>query len=212
MGHGTGLSLPLLSPCPQNKSRLHARRSPWAEPARLDEALPPGEESPEALLELLRDQHSPWALPPDCSPQDRLLREVAALAPELLHGSRVFQAVKSLRILDKGVSAAAARKAVGQETLSSCCEGKHPGKRTPSHPRVFPRAAAGAELLPTASPGCCANPCHTDQHVSMSPWPRGASGTSWPNPALCRWRRWMRVCCGSSSWRSSSSVPTTSAE
>ncbi|NXP39420.1 LRC43 protein, partial [Leiothrix lutea] len=86
-----------------NKSRLHARRSPWAEPARLEEALPPGEETPEALLELLRDQHSPWALPPDCSPQDRLLREVAALAPELLHGSRVFQAVKSLRILDKGV-------------------------------------------------------------------------------------------------------------
>ncbi|XP_066056037.1 leucine-rich repeat-containing protein 43 isoform X2 [Chamaea fasciata] len=86
-----------------NKSRLNGRRSPWAVPAGLEVAVPPGEETPEALLELLRDQRSPWALPPACSPQDRLLREVAALAPELLHGSRVFQAVKSLRILDKGV-------------------------------------------------------------------------------------------------------------
>ncbi|KAL2298336.1 hypothetical protein Nmel_015330 [Mimus melanotis] len=101
-----------------NKSRLHARRRPRAEPAGLEEAVPPGEESPEALLELLRDQHSPWALPPDCSPQDRLLREVAVLAPELLRGSRIFQLVKSLRILDKGVSAAAGgHKAVGQETV-----------------------------------------------------------------------------------------------
>ncbi|NXM91510.1 LRC43 protein, partial [Oenanthe oenanthe] len=86
-----------------NKSRLHGRRSPRAEAAGLEEAVPPGEESPEALLELLRDQRSPWALPSEGSPQDRLLREVAVLAPELLHGSRIFQLVKSLRILDKGV-------------------------------------------------------------------------------------------------------------
>ncbi|NXW67458.1 LRC43 protein, partial [Hirundo rustica] len=86
-----------------NKSRLNALRSPRAEPAGREEAVPPGEETPEALLELLRDRHSPWALPPDCSPQERLLREVAALAPELLRGSGVFQAVRSLRILDKGV-------------------------------------------------------------------------------------------------------------
>ncbi|NWZ81421.1 LRC43 protein, partial [Poecile atricapillus] len=103
VGHGTGLPLPVLSPCLQNKSRLNARRSPRAEPAGLEEAVSPGEETPETLLELLRDQHSPWALPPDCSPQDQLLREVAVLAPELLHGSRVFQIVKSLQILDKGV-------------------------------------------------------------------------------------------------------------
>ncbi|XP_053849756.1 leucine-rich repeat-containing protein 43 isoform X3 [Vidua macroura] len=86
-----------------NKSCLNARRRSRAQPAGLEEAVPAGEETPEALLELLRDQHSPWALPPDCSPQERLLREVAVLAPELLHGSRVFQVVKSLRILDKGV-------------------------------------------------------------------------------------------------------------
>ncbi|XP_053849755.1 leucine-rich repeat-containing protein 43 isoform X2 [Vidua macroura] len=85
-----------------NKSCLNARRRSRAQPAGLEEAVPAGEETPEALLELLRDQHSPWALPPDCSPQERLLREVAVLAPELLHGSRVFQVVKSLRILDKG--------------------------------------------------------------------------------------------------------------
>ncbi|NXC58845.1 LRC43 protein, partial [Aleadryas rufinucha] len=99
--HGAATASPLS--CPQNKSCFHARGSPRAEPAGLEEAVPPGEETPEALLELLRDQHSPWALPPDCSPQDRLLREVAVLAPELLHASGVFQVVKSLRILDKGV-------------------------------------------------------------------------------------------------------------
>uniref|UniRef100_U3K3A0 Leucine rich repeat containing 43 n=1 Tax=Ficedula albicollis TaxID=59894 RepID=U3K3A0_FICAL len=56
-----------------NKSRLHGRRSPRAEAAGLEEAVPPGEESPEALLELLRDQHSPWALPSEGSPLARLL-------------------------------------------------------------------------------------------------------------------------------------------
>ncbi|XP_063029403.1 leucine-rich repeat-containing protein 43 [Melospiza melodia melodia] len=86
-----------------NKSRCNARRSSWAQPAGLEEAVPPGEDTPEVLLELLRDQHSPWALPPDCSPQAQRLREVIVLAPELLHGSSVSQLVKSLRILDKGV-------------------------------------------------------------------------------------------------------------
>lgn len=154
VGCGTGLPLPLLSPCPQNKSCHNASRSPQAQPAGLEEAVPPGEETPEVLLELLRDQHSPWALPPDCSPQDRLLREVAVLAPELLRGSRVFQVIKSLRILDKGVSASAgAHKAAGQEILSSSCQGKHVGKRTPWPPHGLPilLAAARVELLPTAS-------------------------------------------------------------
>ncbi|NWV62835.1 LRC43 protein, partial [Malurus elegans] len=86
-----------------NKSRHDARRSPRAEPAGLEEAVPLGEESPEARLDLLRDGHSPWALPPNCSPQDQLLREVAVLAPELLHGSRVFQVLKTLQLVDKGV-------------------------------------------------------------------------------------------------------------
>uniref|UniRef100_A0A8C5J829 Leucine rich repeat containing 43 n=1 Tax=Junco hyemalis TaxID=40217 RepID=A0A8C5J829_JUNHY len=106
VGCGTGLPLPLLSPrSPQNKSRCHARRSSQAQPAGLEKAVPSGEDTPEVLLELLRDQHSPWALPSDCSPQAQRLREVIVLAPELLHGSSVSQLVKSLRILDKGVSA-----------------------------------------------------------------------------------------------------------
>uniref|UniRef100_A0A8C0I970 Leucine rich repeat containing 43 n=1 Tax=Bubo bubo TaxID=30461 RepID=A0A8C0I970_BUBBB len=51
------------------------------------------------------DRHSPWALPPDCSPQDQHLREMAVLAPELIRGSNIFQVLRSLRIVGKGVSA-----------------------------------------------------------------------------------------------------------
>ncbi|XP_074410369.1 leucine-rich repeat-containing protein 43 isoform X3 [Zonotrichia albicollis] len=80
-----------------------ATGSSQAQSVGLEEAVPPGEDTPEVLLELLRDQHSPWALPSDCSPQAQRLREVIVLAPELLHGSSVSQLVKSLRILDKGV-------------------------------------------------------------------------------------------------------------
>ncbi|NXV90645.1 LRC43 protein, partial [Calonectris borealis] len=93
-----------------NKSRCDARTSPCggqpglgADPAGQEEATPLGEESPEALLELLSDGRSPWALPPDCSPQDQHLREMAVLAPELVRGSCVFQVLRSLRIVGKGV-------------------------------------------------------------------------------------------------------------
>ncbi|XP_050174726.1 leucine-rich repeat-containing protein 43 [Myiozetetes cayanensis] len=85
-----------------NKSCPSGRRSPRGVQPGQEEAVL-DEETPEALLELLRDQHSPWALPQDCSPQDRLLREVAVLAPELVHGSKVYQVLKSLRMVDKGV-------------------------------------------------------------------------------------------------------------
>ncbi|XP_049660177.1 leucine-rich repeat-containing protein 43 [Accipiter gentilis] len=54
-------------------------------------------------MELLSDRHSPWALLPDCSPQDQHLREMAVLAPELVHGSNIFQVLRSLRIVGKGV-------------------------------------------------------------------------------------------------------------
>ncbi|XP_050762908.1 leucine-rich repeat-containing protein 43 [Gymnogyps californianus] len=93
-----------------NKSRFNEHTSPrggqpglGADPAGQEEAMPLGEESPEALMELLNDWHSPWALPPDCSPQDQHLREMAVLAPELIRGSRVFQVLRSLRIVGKGV-------------------------------------------------------------------------------------------------------------
>ncbi|NXQ99857.1 LRC43 protein, partial [Sagittarius serpentarius] len=93
-----------------NKSRFNAHVSPCgdqpglgADPAGQEEAVPLGEESPDALMELLSDRHSPWALPPDCSPQDQHLREMAVLAPKLVRGSNVFQVLKSLRIVGKGV-------------------------------------------------------------------------------------------------------------
>ncbi|NXJ35755.1 LRC43 protein, partial [Ciconia maguari] len=93
-----------------NKSRFDARTSPrggqlgpGADPAGQEEAMPLGEESPEALMGLLSDRHSPWALPPDCSPQDQHLWEMAVLAPKLVRGSRVFHVLRSLRIVGKAV-------------------------------------------------------------------------------------------------------------
>ncbi|NWX11741.1 LRC43 protein, partial [Aegotheles bennettii] len=93
-----------------NKSCFHAHTSPRgarlglrADPAGQEEAVPLDKESPEVLMELLSDQHSPWALPPGCSPQDQHLREMAVLAPELTHGSNIFQVLRSLRIIGKGV-------------------------------------------------------------------------------------------------------------
>ncbi|NXJ15420.1 LRC43 protein, partial [Odontophorus gujanensis] len=68
-----------------------------------EEERPLGEESPEALLELLSDPRSPWAPPPGCSPQDQRLRDVAVLAPQLTCGTRVFQLFRSLRIVGKDV-------------------------------------------------------------------------------------------------------------
>ncbi|NXG61465.1 LRC43 protein, partial [Hemiprocne comata] len=89
-----------------NKSRCDARRSPRGGQlgaAGQEEDVLLGEESPEVLVELLRDQHGPWALPPACSPQDQHLREMAVLTPELSHGSSIFQVLRSLRITGKGV-------------------------------------------------------------------------------------------------------------
>ncbi|XP_026715873.1 leucine-rich repeat-containing protein 43 isoform X2 [Athene cunicularia] len=108
-GGSAGLSLLLPSPL-QNKSRFHAGRSRrrgrpglGADPAEQEEAVLLGQESPEARMELLRDPHSPWALLPACSPQDQHLREMAVLAPELVRGSSIFQVLRSLRIVGKGV-------------------------------------------------------------------------------------------------------------
>ncbi|NXJ85700.1 LRC43 protein, partial [Trogon melanurus] len=93
-----------------NKSRFDAHTSSrrgqaglGTEPAGQEEAMPVGEESPEALVELLSHQHSPWAPPPGCSPQDQHLREMAVLTPELICGSNIFQVLRSLRIVGKGV-------------------------------------------------------------------------------------------------------------
>uniref|UniRef100_A0A493TEA1 Leucine rich repeat containing 43 n=1 Tax=Anas platyrhynchos platyrhynchos TaxID=8840 RepID=A0A493TEA1_ANAPP len=85
-----------------NKSRFSARTSPSGQEE--DEDLPLGEESPQALMELLRDPHSPWALPPGCSPQDQQLRDMAVQVPQLVSGTRVLQVFRSLRIVGKDVS------------------------------------------------------------------------------------------------------------
>ncbi|XP_041890948.1 leucine-rich repeat-containing protein 43 isoform X3 [Corvus kubaryi] len=154
MGYGTGLPLPLLSPCPQNKSCLNA------EPAGLEETVLPGEETPEVLLELLRDQHSPWALPHDCSPQDRLLREVAVLAPELLRSSRVFQVVKSLRILDKGVEEVDEGVLRFQQLEELILSANRISKVTSAH---LPRALKVLEL--------CCNAVHDLQDLCARPPP-----------------------------------------
>ncbi|XP_040433406.1 leucine-rich repeat-containing protein 43 isoform X1 [Cygnus olor] len=84
-----------------NKSRFSAHTSPSGQEE--DEDLPLGEESPEALLELLRDPRSPWALPPGCDPQNQQLQDVAVQAPQLVHGTRVLQVFRSLRIVGKDV-------------------------------------------------------------------------------------------------------------
>uniref|UniRef100_A0A8C5J7T0 Leucine rich repeat containing 43 n=1 Tax=Junco hyemalis TaxID=40217 RepID=A0A8C5J7T0_JUNHY len=126
-----------------NKSRCHARRSSQAQPAGLEKAVPSGEDTPEVLLELLRDQHSPWALPSDCSPQAQRLREVIVLAPELLHGSSVSQLVKSLRILDKGVSAVDEGLLQFQQLEELILSANHISRVTSAH---LPRTLKGNPL------------------------------------------------------------------
>ncbi|NXA93804.1 LRC43 protein, partial [Melanocharis versteri] len=150
-----------------NKSRLNARGRIQAEPAGLEEAVPPGEETPEVLLELLRDQHSPWALPPDCSPQEQLLREVAVLAPELLHGSRVFQAVKSLRILDKGVEEVDEGLLQFQQLEELVLSANHISRVTSAH---LPRSLKVLELCCNAVgdlQDLCARPPPELQHLGL---------------------------------------------
>ncbi|XP_014109126.1 PREDICTED: leucine-rich repeat-containing protein 43 [Pseudopodoces humilis] len=150
-----------------NKSRLNAHRSPRAKPAGLEEAVPLGEETLETLLELLRDQHSPWALPPDCSPQDQLLREVAVLAPELLHGSRVFQIVKSLRILDKGVQEVDEGLLRFQQLEELILSANHISRVTSAH---LPRTLKVLELCYNAVgdlQDLCAQPPPELQHLGL---------------------------------------------
>ncbi|NXD30492.1 LRC43 protein, partial [Spelaeornis formosus] len=150
-----------------NRSRVSARRSSRAEPAGLEEAVPLGEETPEALLELLRDQHSPWALPPDCSPQDRLLREVAVLAPELLRGSGVFQAVRSLRLLDKGVEEVDEGLLRFQQLEELVLSANHISRVTSAH---LPRTLKVLELCYNAVgdlQDLCAQPPPELQHLGL---------------------------------------------
>ncbi|NXC42400.1 LRC43 protein, partial [Penelope pileata] len=79
------------------------RFGPHAGSSGQEEDRPLGEESPEVLMGLLRDPHSPWALPPGCSPQDQHLRDVAVQDPRLTCGTRILPVFRSLRIVGKDV-------------------------------------------------------------------------------------------------------------
>ncbi|XP_038007910.1 leucine-rich repeat-containing protein 43 isoform X1 [Motacilla alba alba] len=150
-----------------NKSRLNARRSTRAQPLGLEEAVPPGEETPEVLLELLRDKHSPWALPPDCSPQAQHLREVVVLAPELLRGSRVFQLIKSLRILDQGVEEVDEGVLQFQQLEELVLSANHISRVTSAH---LPRTLKLLELCYNAVgdlQDLCARPPPQLQHLGL---------------------------------------------
>uniref|UniRef100_A0A8C7E754 Leucine rich repeat containing 43 n=1 Tax=Naja naja TaxID=35670 RepID=A0A8C7E754_NAJNA len=108
------MASPLL--CPpllQNKSRFPPRLPPRLHglPAprpvtllRRDGLLSPNEETVEALTEFLRCPDSPWALPPDCSPPEQQLRELAVQRPQIVRTGFVCCYFRSLRIVNKGVT------------------------------------------------------------------------------------------------------------
>uniref|UniRef100_A0ABM5F2N4 Leucine-rich repeat-containing protein 43 isoform X2 n=1 Tax=Pogona vitticeps TaxID=103695 RepID=A0ABM5F2N4_9SAUR len=64
----------------------------------------PDEETVEALTEYLRSLGSPWALPPDCSPADQQLRELAVLSPQSMKDHFIFSYFTSLRLVNKNVT------------------------------------------------------------------------------------------------------------
>ncbi|XP_053862886.1 N-acetyllactosaminide beta-1,3-N-acetylglucosaminyltransferase 4 isoform X2 [Malaclemys terrapin pileata] len=81
-----------------------ARREADAGTAQHQEIGTPSEESLETLMEFVSSQDSPWALPPDCSPEDQHLRELAVQSPQLIRDNFIFLFFRSLRIVDKGVN------------------------------------------------------------------------------------------------------------
>uniref|UniRef100_A0A8B9J1N1 Leucine rich repeat containing 43 n=1 Tax=Amazona collaria TaxID=241587 RepID=A0A8B9J1N1_9PSIT len=144
---------------------------PWMRigvyPAGQEEDVPLGEESPEALIELLKDQHSPWALPPGCSPQDQLLREMAVLEPKLVRGSSVFQVLRSLRIIDKGVSAVDAGLLQLQQLEELILSANHISRITSAN---LPRTLKVLELCCNAVADLqdlCAQPPPELQHLGL---------------------------------------------
>ncbi|XP_025018846.1 leucine-rich repeat-containing protein 43 [Python bivittatus] len=96
-----------------NKSRFPPRRPPHLHglPAPRQAVLPwrngvqsPNEETVEVLTEFLRCPDSPWALPPDCSPPEQQLRELAVQSPGIVRNSFLCSYFRSLRIVNKGVT------------------------------------------------------------------------------------------------------------
>lgn len=61
----------------------------------------------EDLLGLVRSPQSPWALPEDSSAEDRFLRQLAVQNPLMLKDTFLYSYFRSLRVVDKQVSAGA---------------------------------------------------------------------------------------------------------
>uniref|UniRef100_A0A674JSJ0 Leucine rich repeat containing 43 n=1 Tax=Terrapene triunguis TaxID=2587831 RepID=A0A674JSJ0_9SAUR len=76
----------------------------WRPMSQHQEIGTPSEESLETLMEFVSSQDSPWALPPDCSPEDQHLRELAVQSPQLIRDNFIFLFFRSLRIVNKGVN------------------------------------------------------------------------------------------------------------
>lgn len=70
----------------------------------------------EALLDLVRSPHSPWALLEGSSKEDHFLRELAIQNPLRLKDTFFYSYFKSLRMVNKHVSAV--REAIPMTVLS----------------------------------------------------------------------------------------------
>ncbi|KAL1768412.1 leucine-rich repeat-containing protein 43 isoform X1 [Sigmodon hispidus] len=89
-----------------NKSRfLPQTWRTWRELVpREEETVSAGEETVEALLGLVRSNHSPWALLKDSSAEDHFLRELAIQNPLMIKDAFFYSYFRSLRVVDKGVT------------------------------------------------------------------------------------------------------------
>ncbi|NP_001276750.1 leucine-rich repeat-containing protein 43 isoform 2 [Mus musculus] len=89
-----------------NKSRfLPQKCRVWRELVpKEEETLVPEEETVEALLGLVRSNHSPWAMLKDASAEDRFLRELAIQNPLMIKDTFFYSYFRSLRVVNKGVS------------------------------------------------------------------------------------------------------------
>ncbi|XP_066466093.1 leucine-rich repeat-containing protein 43 [Tiliqua scincoides] len=95
-----------------NKSRFSARKTKvpcgfvkqQIRTSARNGTVPPNEETAESLTEFLRNLGSPWAMPPDYSPEDQHLKELAIQSPKIIQDSFIFSYFKSLRIVNKNVN------------------------------------------------------------------------------------------------------------
>ncbi|XP_036785248.2 leucine-rich repeat-containing protein 43 isoform X2 [Manis pentadactyla] len=89
-----------------NKSRfLPQTWRAWRELVpREEEAVNPGEETVQDLLDLVCSPQSPWALPEGSSAEDRFLRELAVQNPLMLKDTFLYSYFRSLRVVGRQVS------------------------------------------------------------------------------------------------------------